>query len=49
MSFDDDKRDIDIEDHDIRVTVALHSLDEQRDLIALLINAGFLHFTIRET
>ena len=49
MSFDDDKRDIDIEDHDIRVIVALHSLDEQRDLIALLINAGFLHFTIRET
>jgi hypothetical protein len=49
MSFDDDKRDIDIEDHDIRVTVALHSLDEQRDLIALLINAGFLHFIIRET
>jgi|DEB0MinimDraft_6_1074348.scaffolds.fasta_scaffold354234_2 hypothetical protein len=49
MSFDDDWRDLDIEDHDIRVTVALHTLEEQRDLIALLINAGFLHFTVRET
>lgn len=49
MSFDDDKPGLDIEEHDIRVTVALHTLEEQRDLIALLINAGFLHFTVRET
>lgn len=48
MSFDDDKSDLDIEEHDIKVTVALHTLEEQRDLIALLINAGFLHFTVRE-
>jgi hypothetical protein len=48
MSFDDDKHDLDIEEHDIKVTVALHTLEEQRDLIALLINAGFLHFTVRE-
>ena len=49
MSLDDDQRKIDIEDHDIRVTVALHTLEEQDALIALLINAGFYHFTVRES
>jgi hypothetical protein len=45
--YDDEKAAMDIEEHNIRVTVALHSEEEAQELIAVLLNAGFTHYTLK--
>lgn len=47
MTYDDDKAALDIEEHNVRVTVALHSQEEADALIAVLLNAGFTHYTLK--